>query len=195
LSSDERATQGDGSNVRSAREGAFTPEAKSGSRADSVGLRQVNNEDVSLGGRDQPPQARVICADECSRCMLEASCRSNVERCTMRVASFWLICATILGFVSACQAEPLAPFDPPFSSERIDRLPRQIRQAVLHRCRMHPEAGHYFATYDHASSVVHLNFSSFQCSVAPKPCNNSGCLHETYVRRHGKFVLVSRDFE
>ena len=60
---------------------------------------------------------------------------------------------------------------------------------------MHPEAGHYFATYDHASSVVHLDFSLFQCSVAPKPCNNSGCLHETYARRHGKFVLVSRDFE
>jgi hypothetical protein len=103
--------------------------------------------------------------------------------------------ATFVGFGSACQAEPLAPRDPPFSAERIARLPREIRQAVLKSCKFHPEAGRYFATYDDNSNIVRLDFSSFQCSVPVEPCNSYGCLHETYFNHRGNFVLVSGHFE
>jgi hypothetical protein len=37
--------------------------------------------------------------------------------------------------------------DPPWSAERIDRLPPEIRNQVLAICPRKPEAGHYFATY------------------------------------------------
>jgi hypothetical protein len=44
--------------------------------------------------------------------------------------------------------------DEPWNSEHIDRLPPEVRDAVIHMCGSPPRAGHYFATYLDHSQVV-----------------------------------------
>ena len=113
----------------------------------------------------------------------------------MTKVRFLLSCIGLAASVLPVVAEPLAPWDPPFSSERIEHLPPEIRRAVLSKCKRQPQAGHYFATYANHSNVVHLDYSLLECSDRPTTCNALRCLHETFVRRHGRYVLVRADLE
>jgi hypothetical protein len=98
------------------------------------------------------------------------------------------LCGT-LGLAHRLAAAPVAPRDPPFSSERIDQLPLEVRREVSSRCKSDPEAGHYFATYDARSSVLRLDYSLLQCGDRPMSCSRSACSQETFVKRQGRFVL------
>src|ERR1700748_3398505 len=45
--------------------------------------------------------------------------------------------------------------DDPWNSERIERLPPEVRNAVIRMCGDHPpRAGHYFATYFENSRLI-----------------------------------------
>jgi hypothetical protein len=100
-----------------------------------------------------------------------------------------LISASTLVLTFPAAAVPVVPSDPPLSAERIERLPPEIRTAVLSRCGARAEAGHYFATYDNHSSVIRLDYSLVYCPAAPKICDGPSCLQQTFVLRSGKYVL------
>ena len=53
-------------------------------------------------------------------------------------------------------------YDPVWSSERIARLPPEVRNAVTHIC-ADPRAGDYFATYFDNSHLIKLHFEHLQC--------------------------------
>jgi len=100
-----------------------------------------------------------------------------------------LISASTLVLTFPAIAVPVVPSDPPWSAERIERLPPEIRTAVLSRCGAHAGAGHYFATYDNHSNVIRLDYSALYCPGAPKVCDGPTCLQQTYVLHGGKYVL------
>jgi hypothetical protein len=87
--------------------------------------------------------------------------------------------------LSAAQAQFAR--DPPWNAGHIDRLPAEVRSAVLAKCPTRPDAGHYFATYFH--DEVHLHYEHLHCAGASF-CNASGCLHQTYKLSAGHYHLA-----
>lgn len=81
---------------------------------------------------------------------------------TIRILT-WFIWLLIFGWACAAHASPVPPVDPPWSSDRIAGLPREIRERVLSACGPHARAGHYFATYDPNSDAIHLNYALLEC--------------------------------
>lgn len=77
-----------------------------------------------------------------------------------------------------------------WSSERIDRLPSEVRNAVFRMCRVRPTAAHYFATYLNNASIVKLHFEHFNCEGAPTYRNAGGCLHEEFARSGSHYQLI-----
>lgn len=77
--------------------------------------------------------------------------------------------------------------DSPWNAEHIDRLPVDVRSAVLAKCPTHLDAGHYFATYFH--DEVHLLYEHLHCAGASY-CNASGCLHQTFRLSAGHYHLT-----
>src|ERR1700752_4793915 len=98
-----------------------------------------------------------------------------------------LISASTLVLTSPAIAVPVVLSDPPLSAERIQRLPPEIRAAVLSRCGAHAEAGHYFATYDNHSNVIRLDYPLVYCPAAPKICDRPSCLQQTFVLHGGRY--------
>jgi len=73
------------------------------------------------------------------------------------------------------------PHDEPMDTERIYRLPPEVRDWVLHMCRARPEVGHYFATYlDHAK-IIKLHFEYFDCEGKRMYRQAGLCLHEEFT--------------
>jgi hypothetical protein len=70
--------------------------------------------------------------------------------------------------------------DEPWSSERVDRLPLEVRNSVHHMCRAKPTAGHYFATYLNNARIIKLHFEDFSCEGAQRYRRAGGCLHEEF---------------
>jgi hypothetical protein len=106
-----------------------------------------------------------------------------------------LIGAALIGGSFAANATAVPPFDPLWSAGRVDRLPAEVRQAVRARCAADPEAGEYFATFADHSSVIHLDYSALQCGDRPRACTASGCLHQTFAKLHGRYVLTRSRYE
>jgi hypothetical protein len=77
--------------------------------------------------------------------------------------------------------------DPPWNPEHIDRLPADVRSAVMAKCPQRPDAGHYFATYFH--DEIHLHYENLHCSTASY-CNGSQCLHQVYKLTGGHYHLA-----
>jgi hypothetical protein len=96
--------------------------------------------------------------------------------------------AILTVFLAASLSAAQAQFshDPPWNAEHIDRLPADIRSAVMAKCPVHPDAGHYFATYFH--DEVHLHYEHLHCA-GTSYCNASGCLHQTYKLSAGHYRL------
>ena len=119
--------------------------------------------------------------------------RPNSNLTPIRARFSTLPCLIVLcglfGFVHQLAAAPVAPRDPPFSSERVAQLPLEVRREVASRCKSNPEVGHYFATYNAHSSVLRLDYSLLQCGDRPMSCSRSACSQETFVKRQGRFVL------
>jgi hypothetical protein len=93
----------------------------------------------------------------------------------------------IVFLATAFPAQAQFVHDAPWNAEHIDRLPADIRGAVLAKCPTHPDAGHYFATYFH--DEVHLHYEHLHCAGASY-CNASGCLHQTYTLSAGHYHLT-----
>jgi len=79
--------------------------------------------------------------------------------------------------------------DDPWSSERIDRLPPEVRTAVIRMCRDSPRAGHYFATYIDHSHVMKLHFEHLHCGGQAAFCREDTCLRQEYVSTGGHYQL------
>lgn len=107
----------------------------------------------------------------------------------MRRVTLLLLGANFHGLASAANATPVMAPDPPMSAVRIDRLPAEIRQIVLSNCGADAAAGHYFATYEYASNVIHLDYSLLQCPDAPRGAGRFGHLRQTFVKQNGRYVL------
>ena len=105
------------------------------------------------------------------------------------------LCFAILASISPANGTPVAPADPPWSAERVELLPPEIRQAVVSRCGPDAEAQHYFATYDNDSNVVRLDYSLLQCHPQQRLCTSSGCLQQTFTKSHGRYVLTGSNFK
>lgn len=79
--------------------------------------------------------------------------------------------------------------DDPLNSDRIDRLPPEIRTAVIRMCRDPPRASHYFATYIDNSRVVKLHFEGLRCKGQATFCREYACLRQEYVSTGGHYQL------
>ena len=105
------------------------------------------------------------------------------------------LCFALLASISPAIGTPVAPLDPPWSAERIELLPQEIRQAIVSRCGPDAQAEHYFATYDDNSNVVRLDYSLLRCGRPQRLCTSSGCLQQTFTKSHGRYVLTDSNYE
>ena len=80
-------------------------------------------------------------------------------------------------------------YDPVWNSERIARLPPEVRNAVIHMC-ADPRAGHYFATYPDNSHLIKLHFEHLQCDRERAFCRAGSCLQQEYVSTGGRYRLI-----
>ncbi|MGY4318151.1 hypothetical protein [Bradyrhizobium sp. JR3.5] len=103
--------------------------------------------------------------------------------------------AVLIGHALAANATAVAPVDPLWSTERVERLPAEVQHAVRARCAAGPEGGHYFATFANSATVIHLDYSALQCGNQPRLCTASGCLHQTFAKVHGRYVLTRSRYE
>ena len=62
--------------------------------------------------------------------------------------------------------------DDPWNSERIDLLPPEVRNVVIHIC-ANPRAGHYFATYFDNSHLIKLHFEYLHCDERVTFCREA----------------------
>ena len=74
--------------------------------------------------------------------------------------------------------------DDPWNSERIDRLPPEVRSAVTHM------AAHYFATYFDNSRLIRLHFEHLHCDEQAKFCRGTSCLRQEYISTGGHYRLM-----
>jgi hypothetical protein len=82
--------------------------------------------------------------------------------------------------------------DEPWNPDHIERLPPDVRNAVLRICRGHTQAAHYFATYlDHARTV-RLHFENLRCDGEQSFRRGDSCLHEEFVALGSHYRLVKR---
>ncbi|SEE13036.1 hypothetical protein SAMN05444164_7020 [Bradyrhizobium erythrophlei] len=128
------------------------------------------------------------------RCQPRQWPRSTQVASKMRTATSLLAAAIALGWSFGTTAAPVAPRDPPWSAERIDRLPLEVRRVVVARCGADAEAGHYFATYEHDSNVIHLDYSLLYCPTASNR-EMTHALRQTFVKRQGGYALSEVEFD
>lgn len=82
--------------------------------------------------------------------------------------------------------------DEPWNPDHVDRLPPDIRNAVLHSCRGRIQAAHYFATYlDHARTV-RLHFENLRCDGELRFKRGDSCLHQEFVAIGARHRLAKR---
>ena len=92
----------------------------------------------------------------------------------------------LLLLVVCAQSSALArggglPNDEPWNPEHIDSLPPEVRNPVLHMCRVKPNAGHYFATYLDNARIIKLHFEHFDCEGRQLYRKAGFCLHEEFA--------------
>jgi hypothetical protein len=75
------------------------------------------------------------------------------------------------------------------NSERIDRLPPEVRNVVIHMC-AGPRAGHYFATYFDHSHLIRLHFELLHCDKQAAFCRAGSCLQQEYIFTGGRYRLM-----
>lgn len=80
--------------------------------------------------------------------------------------------------------------DDPWSPERIDRLPPEVRNAIIRMCGDRPRAGQYFATYFDNSRLMKLHFEHLHCDGPATLCREDTCLRHEYVSSGGHYRLM-----
>jgi hypothetical protein len=84
--------------------------------------------------------------------------------------------------------------DDPLNSERIDRLPPEVRNAVIHMC-ADPRAGHYFATYLDNSHLIKLHFEYLHCDERVTFCRGGSCLRQEYISSGSRYRLIKSYYD
>ena len=79
--------------------------------------------------------------------------------------------------------------DDPWNSERIDRLPPEVRSAVTRMCGNGAQAAHYFATYFDNSRGIRLRFEHLHCDEPAQFCRGTSCLRQEYISTGGHYRL------
>ena len=79
--------------------------------------------------------------------------------------------------------------DDPWNSERIDRLPPEVRNVVIHIC-ADPRAGHYFATYFDNSHLIKLHFEYLHFDERVTFCRGGSCLRQEYISTGSRYRLI-----
>jgi hypothetical protein len=80
--------------------------------------------------------------------------------------------------------------DDPWNLERVERLPPEVRNAVIRMCRDPPRAGHYFATYFDNSRLMRLHFEHLHCGEQATFCRGDSCLRQDYISTGGHYRLM-----
>jgi hypothetical protein len=80
--------------------------------------------------------------------------------------------------------------DDPWNSERIDRLPPEVRSAVTRMCGTATRAAHYFATYFDNSRLIKLHFEHLRCDEQARFCRGTSCLRQEYISTGGHYRLM-----
>jgi len=76
----------------------------------------------------------------------------------------------------------------PWNSERIDRLPPEVRSAVTRMCG-NATAAHYFATFLDNSRLIKLHFEHLHCDEQARFCRGTSCLRQEYISAGGHYRL------
>ncbi|TFV36155.1 hypothetical protein E4K65_45860 [Bradyrhizobium niftali] len=84
----------------------------------------------------------------------------------------------------------LGGHEDPWNSERIDRLPLDVRRAVTHMCGNAARAAHYFATYFDNSRLIKLHFEHLHCDEHAQFCRGTSCLRQEYISTGGHYQLM-----
>jgi hypothetical protein len=125
-------------------------------------------------------------------CHHNRASRCSSERYVMIRIVTWFTRLLVFGWACVAHASPVPPVDPLWSTDRIARLPREVRELVLFACGPHARAGHYFATYDPHLDAIHLDYSVLECPDLSRSGGGIGGLHQTFVRRARRYVLLRR---
>jgi hypothetical protein len=75
----------------------------------------------------------------------------------------FLLIASFLVQSNALARGSLPTQDTAWNCHRIERLPSDVRYALVRMCRDRPIASRYFATYLNQSKIVRLHFEDLQC--------------------------------
>jgi len=78
--------------------------------------------------------------------------------------------------------------DDPWNSERIDRLPPEVRSAITRMCG-NATAAHYFATFLDNSRLIKLHFEHLHCDEQARFCRGASCLRQEYLSTGGHYRL------
>jgi hypothetical protein len=79
--------------------------------------------------------------------------------------------------------------DDPWNPEHIEKLPLEVRNAVIQMCD-DPRAGHYFATYFDNSHLIKLHFEHLHCDARAPFCRQDDCLHQEYISTGRRYRLM-----
>jgi hypothetical protein len=107
----------------------------------------------------------------------------------MRTVGSWLM-ATMIFALTPTMAPGQSLKDWPWNPLHMTRLPPEVRHAIGAMCGGQPHLGHYFATYSQNGRQINLHFEEFHCEGGGGFCRGELCLHQTWHRRDGHFVLV-----
>ncbi|ABQ35509.1 hypothetical protein [Bradyrhizobium sp. BTAi1] len=80
--------------------------------------------------------------------------------------------------------------DGPWNPDHIDQLPPDVQDEVLHRCRGHIQAAHYFATYLDRPRRIKLHYENLRCETEQSFKHGDGCLHEEFVSLGARHRLM-----
>ncbi len=78
--------------------------------------------------------------------------------------------------------------DDPWNSERIDRLPPEVRSAITRMCG-NATAAHYFATFLDNSRLIKLHFEYLHCDEQATFCRGTSCLRQEYISTGRRYRL------
>jgi hypothetical protein len=101
----------------------------------------------------------------------------------------------ILSMVHSATARGGFASEYPWAPEHIQRLPPDIRKAVLRQARMcgsKAAASHYFSLSIESGGgkFISLHFENFACASRTAICNDDGCLHQVYLKSNRRHRLV-----
>jgi hypothetical protein len=106
-----------------------------------------------------------------------------------------VIAAAIVAFLLCTQNSASARgsqvgHDDPWNPEHIDRLPPEVRSAIVRMCGASPHAAHYFATFFDNSRVIKLHYEHLLCGERVSFCRGGNCLRQEYVATGGHYRLL-----